>query len=252
MDSIERKKTNWVVIILVVLAILGFLAMVATVLGIAAISQVRDLAYQSTTKNNIKNLILGAHAYAILHEELPDDIRDAEGRPLLSWRVRLLPHIDEEPLYRAFHLDEPWDSPHNKLLLAKMPPTFTSLGLRASPPAHQTCLLAAKGAHCLTNAEGRTMTLAELGQQDGSSSTIYLIEVEAAASVPWTKPADLDVDLAQPRRHLDTKRPKGVIVGFADGMAVQIPSTYPDSEFRKLFTADGGRTGEEPLKEFGF
>ena len=39
---------------------------------------------------------------------------DKDGRPLHSWRVLLLPYLDEEELYKQLRLDEPWDSPHNK------------------------------------------------------------------------------------------------------------------------------------------
>jgi hypothetical protein len=55
--------------------------------------------------------------------------RDPEGQPLLSWRVLLLPYIEEGEieegeLCKQFHLDEPWDSPHNLALLPKMPRTY--------------------------------------------------------------------------------------------------------------------------------
>ena len=56
----------------------------------------------------------------------PQAIRGKDGRALLSWRVAILPYLNEEALYREFRLDEPWDSEHNKKLIARMPPTLAS------------------------------------------------------------------------------------------------------------------------------
>ena len=51
-------------------------------------------------------------------------ISDKDGRPGLSWRVAILPYLGQKSLYEKFKLDEPWDSPHNKPLLAEMPEVF--------------------------------------------------------------------------------------------------------------------------------
>src|SRR5258707_7271470 len=66
------------------------------------------------------------HAYADSNDGRfpPAASRDQEGRPLLSWRVLLLPYVEQAALYQEFHLDEPWDSPHNLTLLPKMPKVY--------------------------------------------------------------------------------------------------------------------------------
>ena len=51
-------------------------------------------------------------------------ITDKQGKPLLSWRVAILPYIEQQGLYQKFKLDEPWDSPHNQALLKEMPSTY--------------------------------------------------------------------------------------------------------------------------------
>ena len=60
-----------------------------------------------------------------------------DGQPNLSWRVALLPYLDHPDLYEAFHHDEPWDSPHNKALIARMPDDIhdTELSNRAGDHA---------------------------------------------------------------------------------------------------------------------
>jgi RNA polymerase sigma factor (sigma-70 family) len=71
--------------------------------------------------NNLKQILIAIHNYHDTFGHFPTDIRDKNGKPLLSWRVAILPFIEQDALYRAFKLDEPWDSEHNKKLLAQMP-----------------------------------------------------------------------------------------------------------------------------------
>lgn len=47
-----------------------------------------------------------------------------DGTTLLSWRVLLLPYIEECSLFKVFEMNELWDSPHNIKFLDKMPSKF--------------------------------------------------------------------------------------------------------------------------------
>ncbi len=94
-----------------------------------------------------------AHAlldYEKQHGQVPDD----EGRANdvastgLSWRVHLLPFLEEAELYRQFHLDEPWDRPHNMSLVERMPKAYgddalglTQLSRPMGIPAREDVLL---------------------------------------------------------------------------------------------------------------
>ena len=83
--------------------------------------------------NNMKQIGLAMFNYACQYKTLPPAYTtDKNGKPLLSWRVLLLPYMDEDGLYKQFHLDEPWDSEHNKPLVAQMPQTYRAqaAGLR--------------------------------------------------------------------------------------------------------------------------
>ena len=67
------------------------------------------------------------HNYDSTHGSLPPHaIYGKDGKPLLSWRVLILPYIEEQALYEQFHLDEPWDSPHNEPLLRQIPRCYRS------------------------------------------------------------------------------------------------------------------------------
>src|SRR2546421_12689862 len=78
------------------------------------------------------------HGYHDTHKHFPPAaLRGKEGKPLLSWRVLLLPYLEQDSLYKEFHLDEPWDSEHNKKLLARMPKLFAGPDEKALA-AHET------------------------------------------------------------------------------------------------------------------
>ena len=86
-----------------------------------------------TASNNLKQLALGIHNFHSAYRKLPAARTDENGQPLLSWRVAILPFIEQQALYEQFHLDEPWDSEHNLKLIDQMPATFTDPSLMLPP-----------------------------------------------------------------------------------------------------------------------
>ncbi|HEY2910378.1 MAG TPA: DUF1559 domain-containing protein, partial [Gemmataceae bacterium] len=67
--------------------------------------------------NNLKQIALSVHNYEATYSKLPANRTDKDGKPLLSWRVLILPYIEQNNLYQQFKLDEPWDGPNNKKLI---------------------------------------------------------------------------------------------------------------------------------------
>jgi hypothetical protein len=127
--------------------------------------------------------------YQTKHEHFPPAaIRDPDGRPLLSWRVAVLPMLGQHELYERFKLDEPWDSPHNHGLLAEMP-WFYAAPHRpdAVPPTTVYQVFVGPGTPF-------DPTAAPL-RLEGTDFPVPVLElffiVEAAEPVPWTKPDDL-------------------------------------------------------------
>src|SRR5262249_46626675 len=99
----------------------------ASVEGVAA---VREAANRITSSNNLKQMTLAMHEKADNEGALPADaISPRDGKPLLSWRVAILPYVEANDLYKQFHLDEPWDSDHNKKLIPKMPKFYVLPGV---------------------------------------------------------------------------------------------------------------------------
>jgi uncharacterized protein (TIGR03067 family) len=129
------------------------------------------------------------HEYHDEHNHFPRPaIYSKDGKPLLSWRVALLPQLGQGELYKQFKLDEPWDSQHNKKLLAKMPKVYAPLGEAPKEP-HSTFyqVFVGNGAAFEEKAD-----ISVKGIADGTVNTILV--VEAGNAVPWSKPADLPYD----------------------------------------------------------
>jgi hypothetical protein len=121
----------------------------------------------------------------------PAVVYGEEGKPLYSWRVLILPYIEQNDLFQEFHLNEPWDSPHNIRLLEKMPATYAPPAGKAwkVPQYHTVChVFVGRGAAF----EGREGLRFPRDFTDGTSDT--LLVVEAGKPVPWTKPEELAYD----------------------------------------------------------
>jgi hypothetical protein len=186
----------------------------------------------------------------------PQAIRSKDGKPLLSWRVAILPYLEQMPLYQQFHLDEPWDSDHNKALIEKMPPTFASpaIGdaLRAKgmtsylapltrkPPAVFDAAAPGKpqpgGETIFDPPQG--ITFASIS--DGTSNTIMVLEGHPKSAVVWSKPDDLVIDEKKLFAALDGQPNDGFNAVLADG-SVQfiLAKVDPQVFWRMLLMNDG-------------
>jgi tetratricopeptide (TPR) repeat protein len=195
-----------------------------------------------TSTNNLHRIALAMHVYHDRHGTLPPAaIHGRDGKPLLSWRVAILPDLGEEALYREFKLDQPWDSPHNKKLLARIPKVYVSpRGAARESSTTYYQVFHGKGAAF----EGtRGVNLQDF--PDGIANT--LLVVEAGEPVPWTQPKDLDFapDRAPPRLKGPFK--SFVQAAFADGSVRTIKSNISETVLRALITRNGGEVlGDTP------
>lgn len=203
-----------------------------------AINNARQAGQRTVSMNNLRNLAIAMLSYDNLHGRFPPRCSySADGKPLLSWRVHLLPTVDRLDLYRQFHLDEPWDSPHNKSLIPLMPEFFHS-------PDDPRATSEGKTLYQVPIAEGtifgdqEPLKLAAI--RDGTSNTILMVEADSDAAVIWTKPDDLTIDLKRPLEHLGKLRPQGFLAVMADGSVHAIAIDRGNEFVKALFTAQGG------------
>lgn len=155
----------------------------------APIEEVRYAACNAKSMSNLKHIGEAMRGYHECYGELPPAaVLAGDGKPLLSWRVALLPFLLEGDLYRQFHLDEPWDSPHNQRLLSSMPANYASPGPNRGGQ-FETFYQVLIGPGTAFERDGLCF---EADFPDGVDETILV--VEAAKAVPWTKPEDVSFD----------------------------------------------------------
>jgi hypothetical protein len=149
----------------------------------------KDTSNRTTSKNNFSHIMLAVHNYHDTNGKLPCDVLDKDGKPLLSWRVKLLPFIEQQALYMKFKLDEPWDSKNNLPLLEMMPKTFASPRVKVKGKGY-TVYQMFFGPGAVFDKGKTKVNFASI--TDGLSNTLFAVETSKA--VPWTKPADIPFD----------------------------------------------------------
>jgi hypothetical protein len=211
------------------------------------------------SKKNLQRIALAMHEFASENgNNLPGDILDKEGKPILSWRVRLLPYLTEEdavlappdaprkspfaPLHKQFKLTEPWDSKHNLTLLAKMPKVFASPRVTVKSKGY-TVYQVFSGPDAVFNAGKTSFKIATI--PDGTSNTLYAVETSTA--VPWTKPADIPFDKDKPVADIGKAyggKPLGTMM---DGSArvLDLKRILPETLKNAIMPADGNVLGKD-------
>ncbi len=209
---------------------------VLVALLLPAVQAARTAARRASSMNNLKQLALAMHNYHAVHGRFPARaVFDDDGKPLLSWRVLMLPYLEELRLYEEFRMDEPWDSEHNRKLIDRMPPVFHSPSSLAEPG--KTIYLAPVGEGLLFDGP-KGKSIAEI--RDGTSNTILVLEANDSEAVVWTRPDDWQYDPKRPMAGLGNVQPGGFNAAFADG-SVRFLSDMLDAEVLKaLLTIAGG------------
>jgi hypothetical protein len=199
------------------------------------VAKAKQAASAAQSANNLKQMALAMHNYHASENYFPPPaITSKDGKPLLSWRVAILPYIEQDNLYRQFKLDEPWDSEHNKKLIPMMPKVYVSADRPTKQPfTTYYQVLTGKG----TVFEGpKGVQIQKI--TDGTSNTILI--VEAGEEVPWTKPADLAYDEKKPLpRFADLNG--AFWAAFCDGSVRRIKTKTDEQTLRNLITKDDGQ-----------
>jgi prepilin-type processing-associated H-X9-DG protein len=200
----------------------------------AAVQKIRMAAARTQDANNLKQLGLALHNYHDANGAFPPvAVFDKDGKALLSWRVLILPYVDQDALYKEFRLNEAWDSPHNKKLLAKMPRVYAAPAPNARRDSTFYQALVGPGA-AFEGKRGLRIT----DFTDGTSNT-WLV-AEAAKAVPWSKPEDIAYDPAKPVPKLGGVFGGALNVLYCDGSVRYFLKAPKETTLRAMITRNGG------------
>ena len=210
---------------------------VAIALLLPAVQAAREAARRAQCSNNLKQIALAMYNYESANGTFPPAaITGPDGKPLLSWRVAILPYLEQQAVYDQFHLDEPWDSPHNKALAEKVtPPVFLCPSNAVGMVGHAHYRVLTGPGTAFEGTKGHR--IAEF--TDGTSNTLMVVESNDTA--PWTKPEGIDA--ADPAGMLDeigSGHPGGFNAAFADGSVRFLKQTIAPAVLKALSTRNGG------------
>ena len=244
-DPWEGRDGDTVVNVLVVIALIGLLVLLLT-------PQVQQAGAGSASRekcmNNLKQIAVALHTYHDAYGSFPPAyVVDEPGTPLYSWRVLVLPYLDQQFLYEQFHLDESWDSPHNAALLKPVPSVFRCpTRVHKSQNDSPTCTHYAGvfGSRCVFQGAEPT-TLSQI--TDDHAETLLAAEV-TDADIPWSAPRDVDVTQHPKlgdRQGLSSDHPGGLFGMRADGaVRFVLEETDADTVRRLMIRNDGDEVGE--------
>jgi hypothetical protein len=223
-------------ILVVVIAIIGSLVIcggILLALLLPAFSAAQEAARRAQASNNLKQIGLALHNYHDTYNSFPPAVvTDANGKPLYSGRVLLLPFLEQNAIYSQFDLTQPWDSSQNMPLAQISIAQF--MDPSAKPAPGQTDFLFVSGKGTIFEA-GQTSRLRDI--LDGTSNTLMLIEVKNSG-ISWTEPKD--IDLTQAAALPAGNHPGGNIAITADGAVRFLSKNIAPATLQGLTTKAGG------------
>ena len=207
-----------------------------------------DTAQRMICFNRLKGINLAIHNYTQMYKCLPPAfIADKDGKPMHSWRVLILPFMEEQKLYSQYRFDEPWNGPLNSTLADKMPSVYHCPTDRTARPS-KTSYAMIVGPHAIS--EGPTARKFNK-ITDGLSNTIIVAEC-AGVGINWLEPRDLnteemtfhiksDWDESQPRTSdISSCHSEVANVGFCDGSVRCLTTDLDPKTIKAMTTIDGG------------
>lgn len=221
------------------LAVGGMLALIACGLGVAflapALLNLKNQSQLSATETNLK-LIAGAmQAYHDRWGSFPPAVTNgADGKPLHSWRVLLLPYLGRDDLYTQYNFREPWNSPNNQVLLRQMPEVFSA---GAVTQAGTTPFVVVTGDQTMFPL---STTTSRSDAAKGTQSTVLVVE-SAMNPVEWTSPTDLSFDNMNfavndlRGQCISGAQPDGALVAMVDGSTMWLDeATYSEPQVQQF------------------
>lgn len=207
-----------------------------------AVQQAREAARRTQCANNLKQIGLALHNYHDTYGTFPPAVTySADGQPLHSWRVLILPFLGEQMLYSRYNLNEPWDGPNNSQLQSQMPPVYACPSNPTGTISGLTNYAGVAGPGTVFS-DGKAASLREI--KDGTANTLIVGE-SGTSGIPWMEPRDIDVSqfptLGMPLG-FGSSHFGGAQFLFCDGSVRFLSISINGQTFHDLCTKDGGET----------
>ena len=220
-----------------VVAIVGVLLVCMLLCGgvlvallLPAVQAARTAARRTQSINNVKQINLALLNYESANGHFPPAyVTDEDGKPMHSWRVLILPYLEETAISEQYDMSQPWDSPANLALTEQYcPPVFQSPSDPSVANTTYTSYVVPVGPNTLFNDKPRRM--GEIA--DGTSRTLAVAEM-TGANIHWSEPRDWDVTKSNfvvnggPNEISSAHAGGGVVVGMADGSVQFLVGSVP-------------------------
>jgi type II secretory pathway pseudopilin PulG len=235
-----KSAGGGVAVVAVVLAACGIGGIcvigILVALLLPAVQAAREAARRMQASNHLKQLGLALQNY---HDTFacfpPAVVTDANGKPLYSGRVLLLPFMEQKPLYDQFDKTQAWDSPANRAITSQTLQVFTDPSAPKAKVPGQTDFLFVTGKGTIFDPPEVSSGFSKI--RDGTSNTMCMIEIKNSG-INWAEPRDLDI--SQPMSLPPGNHPNINMAVFFDGHTQAIPKSIPPQTVRALSTCAGG------------
>ncbi len=243
-----RSASGPAIAVIVVVAVLGVVVVcggILIALLLPAVQAAREAARRASCSNNLKQIVLALHNYHDAYKCFPPAvITDKDGKPMRSWRVAILPFMEQKTLYDRYNFKEPWDSPNNRLVASTDIPTYCCPS--AGPFSTETNYVMITGKGTIGGLPNECVRLGDI--TDGTANTIIVVEV-AGTGIKWAEPRDLSIDELSLRLNdgsgkcIGSRHPRGANVAMADGSVRFISDTLDPQTLRRLILRSDGQAG---------
>ncbi len=242
-----RSTGGPAVAVIVVIAVLGVFVVcggILIALLLPAVQAAREAARRAQCSNNLKQIALALHNYHDVYKCFPPAvITDKDGKPMRSWRVAILPFMEQKALYDRWNFNEPWNSPNNRVVASAVIPQYRCPSDPGTSPTETTYVMIT-GKGTIGGLPNEIVRLPDI--TDGSSNTIIVVEV-TGTGIAWAEPRDLTLEELSLRLNdgsgkcIGSLHPGGANVAMADGSVRFISDTVDPQTLRRLILRNDGQ-----------
>lgn len=231
---------------LIIAIVLGVFLVLALLCGgvlvallLPAVSAARNAAQTAMSTNQLKQVGLAVHNYHSAYRELPPAfVTDSSGNPMWSWRVSLLPFLEEQGRWEQWHQDQAWDSAANSPLNLPLPATYASPSDQ-DPTSDQTHVFAVRHPSGMMSGQPG-LTFADTS--DGLSNTILAVYLPDRTT-SWSAPEDITLQELQ-TEFAKASPGKQVLVLLGDGSVIRFAEPLDPTAVEALVTRDAGDSAD--------